>query len=351
MTREIQEYRKIFTRFYSLVSYECWYQGERFGLLEIGNKKVFFEVIFSYKKRQGTEVYYNFTDLKQSPLPLVWYFEDNLDEFKKIINEYKINCRLLIEIRSDSRMSDKEKLKEIYSVYQKLMPVVTATMLIGFNDEEVKNRELAKISYEARRATEDFIFYTTEGIIETMRKIVPEEYKDYLFFLTYDEAMGKLPTVSILKERQESYIYYQGEVFSGVNKEEFGKKYGIKFIKEEPDSLGEGGVIQGRVAFVGKIIGRVKRITDVSDMKNIKENEILVTSMTTPDLISAMKKAAAFVTDEGGITCHAAIVAREMKKPCIIGTKIATQVLKDGDLVEVNADKGVVRILRKNEKA
>ena len=60
-----------------------------------------------------------------------------------------------------------------------------------------------------------------------------------------------------------------------------------------------------------------------------------------------MKKAAAFVTDEGGIICHAAIIAREMKKPCIIGTKIATEVLKDGDLVEVNANHGVVTVLKR----
>tara|TARA_Y100000310_G_scaffold338021_1_gene426573 strand:- start:1597 stop:1776 length:180 start_codon:yes stop_codon:yes gene_type:complete len=59
-----------------------------------------------------------------------------------------------------------------------------------------------------------------------------------------------------------------------------------------------------------------------------------------------MKKAAAFVTDEGGVTCHAAIVSREMKKPCIIGTKIATKVLKDNDLVEVDANKGIVRKIK-----
>jgi len=58
-----------------------------------------------------------------------------------------------------------------------------------------------------------------------------------------------------------------------------------------------------------------------------------------------MIRAAAFVTDEGGITCHAAIVAREMKKPCVIGTRIATKVFKEGDWVEVNADKGMVRKL------
>jgi phosphoenolpyruvate synthase/pyruvate phosphate dikinase len=58
-----------------------------------------------------------------------------------------------------------------------------------------------------------------------------------------------------------------------------------------------------------------------------------------------------FVTNEGGLLSHAAIVARELKKPCIIGTKIATKVLKDGDLVEVNADTGVVTILKKVEKS
>jgi pyruvate,water dikinase len=59
-----------------------------------------------------------------------------------------------------------------------------------------------------------------------------------------------------------------------------------------------------------------------------------------------MKKAGAIITDEGGITCHAAIVSRELKKPCIIGTKIATQVFKDGDMVEVDAENGIVKIIR-----
>jgi len=69
--------------------------------------------------------------------------------------------------------------------------------------------------------------------------------------------------------------------------------------------------------------------------------------MTTPDFVPAIQKAAGIITDEGGITCHAAITSRELKKPCIIGTKFATQVLHDGDLVEVDADNGVVRILEK----
>jgi len=69
--------------------------------------------------------------------------------------------------------------------------------------------------------------------------------------------------------------------------------------------------------------------------------------MTRPDYITGIRQAAAIVTNEGGITCHAAIVARELGIPCVIATKIATEVLKDGDIVEVNANHGVVTLLNK----
>ena len=68
---------------------------------------------------------------------------------------------------------------------------------------------------------------------------------------------------------------------------------------------------------------------------------------THPTYLPAMHKAAAFVTNEGGMLSHAAIISREMKKPCIVNTKNATKILKTNDLVEVNADKGIVKILKK----
>jgi phosphohistidine swiveling domain-containing protein len=104
--------------------------------------------------------------------------------------------------------------------------------------------------------------------------------------------------------------------------------------------------LKGSIAYSGLVRGRVKIILTKNDVPKLKIGDILVSSATNPDLISAMKKAAAFVTDTGGIICHAAIVARELKKPCVIGTKIATRILKDGDEVEVDANHGVVRILR-----
>ena len=69
--------------------------------------------------------------------------------------------------------------------------------------------------------------------------------------------------------------------------------------------------------------------------------------MTRPEFVPLMRKAKAIITDEGGITCHAAIISRELKILCIIGTKTATRLLKDGDLVEVDANTGVVKILKR----
>lgn len=105
--------------------------------------------------------------------------------------------------------------------------------------------------------------------------------------------------------------------------------------------------IKGVVASLGKIKGVVRVVPDVSKVKVFNKGDILVASMTRPEYTQLMKKASAIITDEGGITSHAAIVSRELGIPCVIGTKIATKVLKDGMLVEVNANHGVIKILKK----
>lgn len=114
-----------------------------------------------------------------------------------------------------------------------------------------------------------------------------------------------------------------------------------------PKKKGLFGEVRGVIAFAGRAKGVVKIIKRTEDLDKVKKGDILVTQMTFPSFIMAMKKAVAFVTDEGGITCHAAIVAREMEKPCIIGAKIATKALKDGDWVEVDANHGVVTVTKR----
>lgn len=92
--------------------------------------------------------------------------------------------------------------------------------------------------------------------------------------------------------------------------------------------------------------GIARVILDIKHINRLKEGEILVTTMTSPDFVVGMKKAGAIVTDTGGILSHAAIVSRELRKPCIVGTGIATKVIKDGDIVELHCGRGTVKVIK-----
>ncbi len=100
--------------------------------------------------------------------------------------------------------------------------------------------------------------------------------------------------------------------------------------------------VKGVTAHPGSVQGRANVIISVKDFHKMKDGDILVTTMTTPDFVLLMQRASAIVTDIGGLLSHAAIVSRELKKPCVIGTKFATQLFKDGDLLEVDATNGMV---------
>lgn len=101
--------------------------------------------------------------------------------------------------------------------------------------------------------------------------------------------------------------------------------------------------LRGLAASTGKAIGPARIVKSATEIDKVKQGDVLIAVMTRPDYVPAMKKAAAIVTNEGGITCHAAIVSRELGIPCLIGTKIATEVFKDGEMVEVSANHGWVR--------
>lgn len=104
-------------------------------------------------------------------------------------------------------------------------------------------------------------------------------------------------------------------------------------------------VISGTVAYRGRVQGPVVKHLSWTDTTPVPEGSVLVTGMTNPQMVPYLQNAVAIVTDEGGLTCHAAILAREMKIPCIVGTQVATQLLSDGDTVEVDAEKGTVSVL------
>jgi pyruvate,water dikinase len=103
----------------------------------------------------------------------------------------------------------------------------------------------------------------------------------------------------------------------------------------------------GQIAYKGKVIGTACVLHHKADLLKFQQGQIAVVAETTVDFLPVMKRAIALVSERGGMICHAASIAREMQVPCVVGVKDATKLLHDGDEVEVDADHGVVRIIKK----
>ncbi len=140
-------------------------------------------------------------------------------------------------------------------------------------------------------------------------------------------------------------LYFAHDGTMRIESTELAAQYWKLYVdKEAEKNISEfKGVVASKGA--GVVHGKVRIVLDAHGAPELARDEVLVTTMTTPEYVFLMKKAAAIVTDTGGLTSHAAIVSRELGVPCIVGTKVATRALKDGDLVEVDAIKGIVRKL------
>lgn len=176
--------------------------------------------------------------------------------------------------------------------------------------------------------------------VRQVRYLHPHEFKKLLVDKNFPTA--------ILNERYKLSLNYSTGKYeedlnlTGPEAAQFIARLNI--IKEEIKNVK---TLQGDCASPGRVRGQVRIINVPKDMVKMNPGDILVSIATTPDLVPAIKKAAAIVTDVGGITCHAAIISRELGIPCVVGTKIATKVLHDGDLIDVSATHGKIDIIKK----
>lgn len=172
--------------------------------------------------------------------------------------------------------------------------------------------------------------------------------KQYVRLLTLAEVEtfvkdGTLPAKVELEKRSKGFVHYQGTLIPTTDFDAFLRQHGLIVTGEAST---DAALIKGTVASTGPVLrGRVQIVMNSYDAATFKAGGILVTPMTSPEYLSAMKASLGIITDEGGLTCHAAITARELGVPCIIGTKVATKMLKDGDVVEMNATDGTIRKL------
>jgi len=116
----------------------------------------------------------------------------------------------------------------------------------------------------------------------------------------------------------------------------------FNLFKKTKKSSNNDDLIKGTIAHAGKAQGKVAIVLKDNEVDKIQPGDILVTDRFSPLLKNKINQVAAIVTDLGGLTDHPAKIARELKTPCIVGTKNATQILKDGDIVEVDAGQGIV---------
>jgi len=211
--------------------------------------------------------------------------------------------------------------------------------------------ELAKETVVFRDNKKKLLLIAVELMDNWLRNICKKQGWSFeiMRWLTVDEILGviengnknnlKLAEKYYKAKRRIGAMISTG--YEEVGQKDWDKIYALYFSVKS-------NLVKGLAASSGIYKGIVRVVLNpVKDNKKFHQGDVLVASMTRPEYISLMSRAGAFVTDEGGISCHAAIVAREMGKPCIISTRNATKILKDGDFVEVNANLGIVKIIKK----
>ena len=293
---------------------------------------------------------------------LQFYSDKNaFDDYKKALIKH---CQTFEEF-FNTELEGKQKLsKEIVQTFfeytTKLCKDYTY-MNFEFTDKAYSEKEknpaieknLAKVSKfkDFVRSFMNHVLFEPDGYVNEVFTILGTQFKldpEALNHLTQKEILdlfdNKKPNLKEVSNRQKSFVinYDRSYLAQGHN--------AVRTVEMFRNKVGENKSVTGRPASLGKAKGKVKIINvDYSDMKalsreiaKMNRGDILIAETTAPELIMACRKAAAIVTDVGGLLSHAAIVSREFGIPCIVGTEIATQVFKDGDFVEVDAEIGTV---------
>lgn len=266
-----------------------------------------------------------------------------LDFFKEMMESYIIGLTGLESYYLKQTLETTNELEEFIS---KIKPLYIGFALMFFTASDPRiPKDMG--DFAKRLRDEDKFFVSNDKVIRSTLQHLFPEIKGYEVAVLVED-LKNMPSSEILKARFANYVFAPGLKDGSMTTELFKTQHPeIKFIEntslvEESIKTGE---IKGNVAYKGLVTGPVKLITRKEFINTIQDGDVVVAHMTTPDFTAALAKAKAIITDEGGVTCHAAIISRELKIPCIIGTKVATQILKTGDMVEVDAENGIVKII------
>ncbi|KKP64257.1 MAG: PEP-utilizing enzyme, mobile domain protein [Candidatus Moranbacteria bacterium GW2011_GWF2_34_56] len=295
-------------------------------------------------------VFYDSGEMQNIMQDIADNFRKNENLFEKIERDIQIQSeKMLLYINNVKKIKNIDELMEFKSEWLEWWSAMAMIFIIPNIDgisNDIHKKALAirgkieKYSDDIDRIFVNFFKTKYPRSVDLVNVITPEE------LFNFENLSNK--EIDKIKLRKNGFALFNGNILT-LN--ELGEDLKLKNIILEKMEITSGiEEISGICAYSGTVHGKIRKIILKNDISKIKKGEILLTHMTSPDFLSAFKKAIAVITDEGGATCHAAITSRELKKPCIVGTKIATQVLKDGDLVEVDADEAVVRILKRADE-
>ena len=329
--------KNMLTRQKRLWQIEIYCKGEYFGIKDLTNNLYYQNPIIYFISPKITEVYYNYKlALEESPNMIFRALDDSYDVFCEKIDKAAYICEEILKLIQ----SNKFDFKTIANYLLYIHPFNALGNIAG-GDWKISNRVKNKI-YEYRNKYDYILYNALDALDEYLLKTMPKKFKKYLPVLSIEDIVNpdSIDT-NTLEERLKGFIYYQGKIYKPNLKDFCDKRY--LYVENLKDN--DGGVIHGTTAYPGKCIGIVKIIYSKEDFEIFNEGDIIVSPMTTPKFTSIMKIASGIITDEGGVTCHASIVARELKKPCIIGCKNATKILKNGMKVELDSTNGTISII------
>jgi len=255
-----------------------------------------------------------------------------------------------------NKMSLKEAQRELKTVFDLVLKWADAYILTeeeywkGLEKEisQKEQKEISHLRFESKKIIAKFWKYIGREIIPCIVKNGKIKSSHILLY-TFDELMKlpKKPNNKILENRKKGWGIIKKNKLRRLMTEKELINYNTLIKKDKKNSSKE---LQGLPVHNGKVVGIVKLIKS-KDMNKDKvfdlKNKILVTEMTKPELVPFLKGCLGIITDEGGLLCHASILAREFKIPCIVGTKHATQILKNNQLIELDANKGIIKVLEK----
>ncbi|MEK6890310.1 MAG: PEP-utilizing enzyme [Nanoarchaeota archaeon] len=335
-------WQKNYERDASLVLEGIWGQGfEAFVYERLNVKMQNKPIVIFYVDEENLQIWENKEAFEEYREILLKENRKGTKFIDNIIKQYKEILEKIEKMWHEGATKDKNKIKEYIAMVRKCMNLFSV-WYYALTDERTPEEISSKLM-ELRN--KDEFFAKNDMFIKSC--LVDLGVKKELANLVFSEEFPDVPSEKILLERAKGLVSIDGRKNQIIKLEEFAKE-NKNYLFEDLDFDIKGiSEIKGQIGNKGIVKGKVRIVKNYMQAEKVKTGEIIVSPMTTPDFLQAMKRSAAFVTNEGGIICHAAIVARELKKPCVIGTKIATRVLKDGMVVEVDADKGIVKILKK----